>query len=85
MSNSKSITFLKRGHCGLRPKNRIDEAAGKYEHGSVTNPAACLLRENTGTSGLVASARAAVALLRNTTFRISSSADSRCRNTATRA
>jgi hypothetical protein len=52
--------------CGKRfseSKNRIDEVAGKCEFVSVTNQAAYILRENTGTSGLVESARAAVAVL----------------------
>jgi hypothetical protein len=41
----------------------IEPKARKCETISVTNHAACILRENTGTSGLVESARAAVALL----------------------
>ena len=47
----------------FRPKNRIDEVVGKCDYPSVTNQAAYILRENTGTSGLVESARTAVALL----------------------
>jgi hypothetical protein len=47
----------------FEPKNRIDEVAGKCEFISVTNQAAYILRENTGTSGIVESARAAVSVL----------------------
>jgi hypothetical protein len=52
--------------CGKRffeSKNRIDEGAGKCEFVSVTNQAAYILRENTGTSGIVESARTVVAVL----------------------
>jgi hypothetical protein len=41
----------------------IEPKARKCEAVKVTNQAACILRENTGTSGLVESARAAVAVL----------------------
>ena len=52
----------------FEPKNRIDEVAGKCETVSVTNQAANILRENTGTSGIVESARAAVAVLADNIF-----------------
>ena len=47
----------------FEPKNRIDEVVGKCELVNVTNQAAYILRENTGTSGIVESARAAVSVL----------------------
>jgi hypothetical protein len=42
-----------------KPKNRIDEVAWKCEPVKVTNQAAYILRENTGTSGVVETARTA--------------------------
>jgi hypothetical protein len=44
-------------------ENRIDEVVGRCESVSVNNQSAYILREATGTSGLVQSARDAVAVL----------------------
>lgn len=52
---------------------------------NVTNQAAYILRENTGTSGLVESARAAVVVLADYDIPHLIVGGLRCRNTVTRA
>jgi hypothetical protein len=48
---------------GSAPKSCFDFSDGRCESVSVTNQAAYILRENTGTSGIVETARTAVAVL----------------------